>query len=65
MNNSWCPEVGTCRSLWQQFTSKAERDYAASQAPKMLGYIKHTIGGWKHPHQKEVFTLYVYLKEKP
>lgn len=64
MNNSWCPEVGNCRSSWHQFTSKAERDYAASQAPKLPGYIKHTIGGWKHPHQKEVFTLYVYLKEK-
>jgi hypothetical protein len=63
--NSWLPGTGECRTGWFQTTSKPLRDYKASQAHKTLGYIKHTVGQWKHVGQREQFWLCIYYKESP
>lgn len=58
--NAWHESVGNCMSRFAEFTSKPERDYAASQASKMPGYIEHRVGDWKHPHRPRVYWLHIY-----
>jgi hypothetical protein len=59
---AWCPEVGECKSSFKCYTNKSQRDYDASQAKKVPGYIKHSIGDWKHPHQRRQYWLHIYIR---
>jgi hypothetical protein len=69
--NTWLKEHGTCWCDFQDFTNKRERDFAASRAHKLPGYIKHNLGEYtKKPGKGRDsttvhYTLAIYMKEEP
>lgn len=60
--SAWLPGVGECCSRFSTFKSKADRDYAASQAPKAPRYIKHSVGTWKVPYRPRTYWLSVHFR---
>lgn len=59
---TWLPEVGDCKCTFKTYKSKKERDYAASQANKTPGYIKHTVGQWQRLNKGDTFWLTIHWK---
>lgn len=59
---TWLPEVGNCFCTFQTYKNKKERDYAASQASRTPGYIKHVLGQWHRLNKGDIFYLAIYWK---
>lgn len=63
-SGTWLPEVGRCDSEYFSFNLKSKRDYFASQAKKVDGYITHLTGQFVTKNGKEkVFWCSIYTKK--
>lgn len=62
--SSWLKGHGNCQSYWIEFSTKAERDFEATQYPEAY---KITKGNWKRGekgNKKEIFWLSIYLPKE-
>lgn len=58
----WHPIYKECKTSWKDFSTKQARDYAASQARKIAGYLDHNVGQFKVKATTH-FWLLIYTRE--
>jgi hypothetical protein len=63
-SGTWLKDIGYCDSEYFGFKHKSKRDYSASQAKNVVGYIKHDIGQFVTKSGKEtVYWCTIYTEK--